>query len=73
MARMTKQEKIIEKAAEAAFHKVGSNRQFSIFDLSKIQAAGVEAGKAGKDIEAAVSAACDIYEKFADKWIDADE
>jgi len=62
MARKTKEEKRIEAAVDAAFSKVGNRRQFNIFDLSKIQAAGVAAGKAGEDIEAAVSKACDQYE-----------
>lgn len=58
MARKTKEEKRIE----AAFNKVGNRRQFNIFDLNKIHDAGVAAGKAGEDIEAAVSKACDQYE-----------
>lgn len=60
--RMTKAEKLIEAAVDAAFKKFGSNRQFNIFDLAKIRNAGNAAAKAGQDIEAAVSAACDQYE-----------
>ena len=60
--RMTKEEKRIEVAVEAAFRKVGSNRQFKIFDLAKISNAGNVAAKAGQDIEAAVAKACDQFE-----------
>lgn len=60
--RLTKEEKRIQAAVEAAFKKIGNNRQFGIFDLAKINNAGNAAGKAGQDIEAAVSAACDQYE-----------
>jgi hypothetical protein len=62
MARKSKEEKRIEAAAEAAFNKVGRGRQFDVMDLGKIHDAGVAAGVAGQDIEAAVSAACDKYE-----------
>lgn len=62
MARKTKEEKRIEDATEAAFNKVGNCRQFNIMDLGKIHDAGMSAGRAGQDIEAAVSAACDKYE-----------
>lgn len=65
MARRSKEDVRIERAVDAAFLKVGSNRQFGIFDLSKIMAAGTAAAKAGQDIEAAVSAACDQYEHKA--------
>ena len=60
--RLTKEEKRIEAAVAAAFRKVGSNRQFNIFDLAKINNAGNAAAKAGQDIEAAVAAACDQIE-----------
>lgn len=60
--RMTKEEKRIEAAVHAAFKKVGSGREFNIFDLAKITAAGKDAAKTGHDIEDAVRSACDLYE-----------
>lgn len=63
--RMTKAEKANEAKVAAAFKKVGSNRQFNIFDLSKIHNAGNDVAKRGgsqDEIDAAVSAACDQYE-----------
>lgn len=62
MPRQTKEDKRIEAAVNAAFYKHGNCRQFSIMDLGKIRNAGIEAGKAGQDINAAVAAACDEYE-----------
>jgi hypothetical protein len=62
MARKTKQQKATEAAIDAAFAKYGSNRQYGVFDLSKITAAGQKAADLGQDIEAAVQAACDQYE-----------
>lgn len=62
MARKTNEEKRIEAAVNAAFYKHGDCRQFSIMDLGKIRNAGIAAGKAGQDIDAAVAAACDQYE-----------
>ena len=62
MARKTKEEKRIEKEIEVAFNDHGNSRQFNIMDLNKIHAAGLTAGKAGQDIDAAIRSACDIYE-----------
>jgi len=62
MARMTKEQKRIEKAVEAAFNKYGSNRQFNIMDLNNISIAGSRAAATGQDIAAAVKMACDLYE-----------
>ena len=62
MARRTKEEIRIAKATDAAFYKHGTNKQFKIFDLAKITAAGTLAGRAGEDIEAAVIAAIERYE-----------
>lgn len=61
MARLTKAEKQVENAVDAAFKKHGSNVQFNIFDLSKISDAGRNAAKTGGDIEAAVIAAIAQY------------
>lgn len=63
MARKTKAEKALEARIEAAFQKYGSNRQFNVFNLSKITKAGEDAASRGEDVEAAVSAACDQYEE----------
>ena len=52
-------------AVEAAFNKVGNRRQFPMMDLPKIHAAGMDAARAGLDVEAAVAAACDRYEHKA--------
>lgn len=52
-----------ENAAAAAFRKYGQNRQFDIFDLGKITRAGADAALAGGDVDAAVKAACDQYER----------
>jgi len=60
--RLTKAEKQVQAAVEAAFKKHGTNRQFNIFDLAKINNAGNAAAKAGQDIDAAVLAACEQYE-----------
>jgi hypothetical protein len=60
MAKMT--EKKLKALVSEAFYKVGTNRQFMIMDTPKIMAAGMEAGRNGQDIEAAVAAACDKYE-----------
>jgi hypothetical protein len=65
--RKSKREKQVETAVEAAFNRIGKNRQFNIMDLGKINAAGVNAAGTEGDvdvakIEAAVSAACDQYE-----------
>lgn len=62
MARLSAAEKKIETDVDAAFSKIGSNRRFDIMDLGKIHDAGVQAGLAGLDIEAAVKAACERYE-----------
>ena len=61
MARQTKEEKRIDAAADAAFYKHGNQIQFNIMDLGKIHDAGVVAGRAGGDIEAAVVAAITKY------------
>ena len=61
MARQTKEDKRIDAAADAAFYKHGNQIQFNIMDLGKIHNAGVVAGKAGKDIEAAVIEAIAKY------------
>ena len=63
MARMTKEDKRIEKAAEAAFYQHGNRISLDIFDLGKIHNAGVVAGKAGGNIEEAVKAAIQQYRK----------
>lgn len=68
MARLSKRAKQVEKTVEAAFAKFGSNRQFDIMDLGKINAAGVKAAGTEGDIDAtavenAVKAACDQYEQ----------
>lgn len=62
MARKTKEEKRIDAEVEAAFYKVGGNRQFNIMDLGKIHDAGKTAALNGQDVLVAVSAACDKYE-----------
>ncbi len=54
--------KRINKLVEAAFNKIGKNRQFNVMDLGKIHDAGVSAAHAGRDVEEAVKAACDQYE-----------
>lgn len=61
MARLTKEEKRIEKEVEAAFKLHGNCIQFNIFDLGKISKAGREAGKVGGNIEDAVKAAIQVY------------
>jgi len=61
MARKSKEEKRMEAAVSAAFNQHGSNIQFSIMDLPKIHAAGMAAGRAGQDIEAAVIEAIGKY------------
>jgi hypothetical protein len=63
MARLTKEEKRIEKETDAAFKSHGSNVQFDIFDLGKIHQAGVNAGRLGQNIEEAVKAAIQTYRK----------
>ena len=65
--RKSKREKQVEAAVEAAFNKVGKNRQFNMMDLGKINAAGVKAAGTEGDvdvakIEEAVKLACDQYE-----------
>jgi hypothetical protein len=62
MARMTKEEKRLEKEFDAAFKKLGDCIQFDMFDLSKIHS---EAIRAAKDIgmEWAVASAIAKYRK----------
>ena len=62
MKRKTKAVKQRDRDVEAAFKKHGSNRQFDMFDLSKIFDSGNDADEAGESIEDAVKAACDKYE-----------
>jgi hypothetical protein len=61
MARQTKEDKRIDKAVEESFKKHSSNMQFNVMDLGKIHAAGVKAGKEGKDIDTAVKEAIEQY------------
>ena len=61
MARQTKEAKRIDNAVDAAFKTHGNNIQFNIMDLGKIHDAGVAAGQAGGDIDAAVIAAIAKY------------
>jgi len=63
MAKMSKEDKKIEKAVDDAFKAHGSNIQFDMFDLAKISDAGRKAGKEGKDIVEAVKAAIQQYRK----------
>ena len=59
--RLTKAEKLVEKAVADAFKKHGSGFQFNIFDLAKINNAGNAAARAGQDVEAAIIAAVEQY------------
>ena len=63
MARMTKAQKAIENAVDAAYRKLGTGIQVDVFDIGKILDAGRKAGEAGQDIEAAVKAALEQYRK----------
>lgn len=61
--------KKLDAVVNAAFYSVGRNRQFGIFDLSKIAKRGRDAYEAAATHEdglvaaqAAVSAACDEFE-----------
>ena len=54
-------EKQTQKIVDAAFYKVSSNRQIPIMKLGAISKAGMDAAKAGEDIEAAVLAAVNEY------------
>jgi hypothetical protein len=65
MARQTKQDKQIDQAVEAAFYRHGNHVQFNIMDLSKIHRAGVEAVKAGQDLDTAMLAAVAKYRQPA--------
>jgi hypothetical protein len=58
---MTKEEKRIELAVEAAFRKCGNGVQVGIFDIGKIMRAGEQAAAVGGDIETAMSAAFTKY------------
>jgi hypothetical protein len=62
MARQTKQEKQIDSLVAAAFNQYGYHIQFNIMDLGKIHKAGVDAVKAGQDLDAAMIAAIAQYE-----------
>lgn len=61
MPRMSKADKKIEKDVEAAYRKLGSGVQISVFDLGKILDAGRDAAKAGQDIEEAIKAGIAKY------------
>jgi pyruvate-formate lyase len=61
MARQTKQEKQIDNLVEAAFNQHGHHIQFNVMDLGKIHRAGVDAVKAGQDLDAAMLAAIAQY------------
>jgi hypothetical protein len=53
--------KTIDQMVEKAFYAVANRRQFPIMSLGRIHAAGVVAYHAGDDVQAAVSAACDVH------------
>jgi len=57
MARMTKADKAIEKAVEAAYGRHFEGVQVNMMDLSKIMNIGRDALLNGKDLDAAMSAA----------------
>ena len=63
MARQTKESKRIDAAVADAFRRLGNNIQFNIMDLGKIHDAGVAAGVAGQDIDAAVAGAIAKYQQ----------
>lgn len=60
-ARRSKNEIRIDGEVDAAFRKHSDGHPINIFDISKVTAAGKEAGKAGENIEAAVLAAFEQY------------
>ena len=61
MARMTKEEKRIEREVNAAFSKVAQGREINVMDIGKVMQAGEDAGKAGKDIHTAVEDAYNLF------------
>jgi hypothetical protein len=60
---MTMTQKKVRQAVDAIFYRVGNRRQFPIFDLGKISAAGIAAYLSGGEAAAvqAVTEACDRY------------
>jgi hypothetical protein len=63
MARQSKREKQIENQCDQFMSQHLQGVQVDVFDLGKISAAGVSAGLAGQDIEAAVKAAIQAVRK----------
>lgn len=61
--RKSKEQKCIEDAVDAAFQKLGSNIQFNVMDIPAIHLHAMTAGKAGRDIEAAMAEAIAKYRK----------
>lgn len=59
--RKTRAEKAIEDRVKAAYEIHGNRVQVPMLDLGKIHQAGMEAGRAGEDIDAAVKAAIARY------------
>lgn len=61
MARMTKEQKRVEKQVDDLFKKHSYGIQFNISDLGKISDAGVKAAEQGQNVEEAVKAAIQQY------------
>jgi len=60
--KLTKEQKRIEREVDAACQKLSNGHVINIMDLDKIHDAGMAAGNAGQDINAAVVAAIEQYE-----------
>jgi hypothetical protein len=61
MARMTKAEKEAERKVEDSFNRLGKGITFPIMTLGKLMQAGIDALKAGTDLDTAMKDAINKY------------